>query len=154
MSFWGKFWSEEKSDELYRRQNANLQKFLIKLSQRFLFSILAIQANILSRKTEGEWMKYTINVISIYKRSSHQKRGETFLWVPKRHVKCKCPKLRLGRRYFLVGRLRSTYRKPGYIADNSTVVIRHRDRWHKKIKSYMRKERRGKCNSSDRRRRT
>lgn len=114
----------------------------------------AIQANILSRKTEGEWMKYTINVISIYKRSSHQKRGETFLWVPKRHVKCKCPKLRLGRRYFLVGRLRSTYRKPGYIADNSTVVIRHRDRWHKKIKSYMRKERRGKCNSSDRRRRT
>lgn len=114
----------------------------------------AIQANILSRKTVGEWMKYTINVISIYKRSSHQKRGETFLWVPKRDVKCKCPKLRKGRRYFLVGRLRSTYGKPGYIADNSTVVIRHRDRWHKRIKLFMRKERRGKCNSSDRRKRT
>ncbi|XP_022313995.2 netrin-1-like isoform X1 [Crassostrea virginica] len=114
----------------------------------------AIQANILSRKTEGEWMKYTVNVISIYKRNSQQKRGETFLWVPKRDVKCKCPKLRLGRRYFLVGRLRNAYGKPGYIADKSTFVIRHRERWHKRIKQYMRKERRGKCNSSNRRKRT
>ncbi|XP_048760748.1 netrin-1-like isoform X2 [Ostrea edulis] len=114
----------------------------------------AIQANILSRKTVGEWVKYTINVISIYKRNSQQKRGETSLWVPKRDVKYKCPKLRLGRRYFLIGRQRKAYGKPGYIADKSTVVIRHRDRWHKRIKLFMRKERRGKCNSSDRRKRT
>ncbi|XP_062592280.1 netrin-1-like isoform X2 [Saccostrea cucullata] len=115
----------------------------------------AIQASILSRKTEGEWVKYTINVISIYKRNSQQKRGETFLWVPKRDVKCKCPKLRLGRRYFLIGRMRNPYGKPGgYIADKSTVVIRHRERWHKRIRLFTRKERRGKCNSSDRRKRT
>ncbi|XP_061181994.1 netrin-1-like isoform X1 [Saccostrea echinata] len=115
----------------------------------------AIQASILSRKTEGEWVKYTINVISIYKRNSQQKRGETFLWVPKRDVKCKCPKLRQGRRYFLIGRMRNPYGKPGgYIADKSTVVIRHRERWHKRIRLFTRKERRGKCNSSDRRKRT
>lgn len=114
----------------------------------------AIQANILSRETVGDWVKFTINVISLYKRDpTRTRRGETFLWVPRQDVRCKCPKLRLARRYLIIGRHRRKYNRPGYIADRKTIVVRWRDRWQRRLRRYMKHERRGKCNSSGRNKR-
>lgn len=109
----------------------------------------AVHANILSRETVGEMVKFTVHVISIYKPDPKlNRRGETYLWIPKRDVKCKCPKLRLGRQYLLIGRQRRRYNGSGYDVDRKTIVIRWKDRWQRRLRKFMRYQRRGKCRSN------
>ncbi|KAJ8305196.1 hypothetical protein KUTeg_017252 [Tegillarca granosa] len=137
-----------------KRKRVNVRKYCRRDFGKSFSFILAIQANILSRETVGDWVKFTINVISLYKRDpTRTRRGETFLWVPRQDVRCKCPKLRLARRYLIIGRHRRKYNRPGYIADRKTIVVRWRDRWQRRLRRYMKHERRGKCNSSGRNKR-
>lgn len=121
----------------------------------FLFLFLAIQASIIAKESFGEWIRYTVNIISIYKRDPNQNmRGEAYVFVAKRDHKCKCPKLRLGRRYLLVGRHHSkNSHRPGYQVDRKTTVIRWRDKYQKRMRKFMQYERRFKCGNASRKKR-
>ena len=119
-----------------------------------LCSFTAIQAHVVMVERLGDWMRYTINLLGMYKKDPRQtRRGETYVWVRYRDFKCKCPKLRKGRKYLIIGRHRKKYKRPGYVADRKTIVIRWRDRWQRRLRRFMRHERRGNCNSSGRKKR-
>ncbi|XP_060071870.1 netrin-1-like isoform X1 [Ylistrum balloti] len=108
----------------------------------------AIHANILSRETVGDMVRFTVHVISIYKPDPKQnRRGETYLWIPKRDVKCKCPKLRLNRQYLLIGKHRRRNNRTGYDVDRKTIVIRWKDRWQRRLRRFTKHQRKGKCRS-------
>ena len=122
--------------------------------QFLAYSFSAIQAHVVMVERLGDWMRYTINLLGMYKKDPRQtRRGETYVWVRYRDFKCKCPKLRKGRKYLIIGRHRKKYKRPGYVADRKTIVIRWRDRWQRRLRRFMRHERRGNCNSSGRKKR-
>lgn len=62
-------------------------------------SVSAILARLLDKETVGEWVKFTINIQSIYKRARDSKlrRGNTFLWVNSNDLACKCPKVKTNK---------------------------------------------------------
>ncbi|KAL5018766.1 hypothetical protein ScPMuIL_004488 [Solemya velum] len=106
----------------------------------------AVQVNTLSRETVGEWVKFTVNVVSVYKRGpDHSRRGETFLWVPKKDLACKCPKIRLSRRYLLIGKYQRNDERMGYIINRKSIVIRWKDEWQRRLRRFIKYDRRGKC---------
>ena len=67
------------------------------------------------------WAKYKIAVEAVFKKGARGKRGETFLWLSSTAVACKCPKLRLGRRYLLLGKSTSLVNR----VKNARVVINY-----------------------------
>lgn len=114
----------------------------------------AIQAVMVAKEDIGDWIRYTINIISIYKRENNPtKRGETYVFVSKKDHKCKCPKLRLGKRYLLVGRHYKNKQRPGYQIDSKSVVLRWRDKHQKRMRKLMQYERRNKCGNTSRKKR-
>ncbi|KAL8594133.1 hypothetical protein ACOMHN_047873 [Nucella lapillus] len=107
----------------------------------------AIQVQILSRETEDDWVKFSVNVISSFPRSASDRarRGETYLWVPRDDLRCKCPKIRLNRRYLIVARRRRGDNRPGYIVDRKSKVVRWKEKWNRRLRHYINRERRGQC---------
>ncbi|XP_041363033.1 netrin-1-like [Gigantopelta aegis] len=115
--------------------------------KKFCKRDFAIQAQVVSREKVEDWVKFTINVISFYKQSrgDRTRRGETYLWVPKKDLKCKCPKIRLSQRYLIVGKLKRNGNRSGYIVDRTSIVIRWKDKWQRRLRRFVKHERRGKC---------
>lgn len=71
----------------------------------FSFSISAIQASVLSRETAGNWIKFTIHVMQVYKQGPAKvHRGTQFLWVSVKDLACKCPKIRIKQTYLILGK--------------------------------------------------
>ncbi|KAK7112553.1 hypothetical protein V1264_011994 [Littorina saxatilis] len=105
----------------------------------------AIQAQVISRETVDEWVKFNVNVVQSYPRPTDRsaRRGETHLWVPRDDLKCKCPKIRLGRRYLVVARYRKGDNR--YIVDRKAKVVRWKDKWNRRLRRYVKRERRGLC---------
>ncbi|XP_071130090.1 netrin-1-like isoform X2 [Mytilus edulis] len=123
-------------------------------NKKYCRADFAIQAAVVAKESIADWIRYTINIISIYKRDQNQnRRGETYVFVAKRDHKCKCPKLRLGRRYLLVGRHHKNIQRPGYQVDRKTVVVRWRDKFQKRMRKFMQYERRYKCGNASRKKR-
>ena len=68
-------------------------------------SISAIQASVLSRETAGNWIKFTIHVMQVYKQGPAKvHRGTQFLWVSVKDLACKCPKIRIKQTYLILGK--------------------------------------------------
>lgn len=108
----------------------------------------AVKAEVVAKENVGEWVKFTINVLSIYKKSPDKalnRRGETLLWVPKQDLKCKCPRIKLKEKYLLVGKLKPSETRPGFIADRRSIVRVWRTKWQRRLRKYMKAEARGKC---------
>nr|AMY99575.1 netrin [Novocrania anomala] len=106
----------------------------------------AIQAQVLSRESMNEWVKFTVNIASVYKRDKIKiRRGEHILWVLQKDLVCKCPKVRLGRRYLLLGYDTKNSNGSGITLDRRSIVIQWKDEWQRRIRKYQRHERKGKC---------
>lgn len=69
---------------------------LIKIFTLFL---LALLATITARETTGEWVKFTMNIQTIFKknRDSRVRRGVTYFWVKMSDLSCKCPKIKINK---------------------------------------------------------
>lgn len=105
-----------------------------------------IQAHVLAREKFDSWVKFTVNVQTVYKRGPKRiERGETYVWAKQKHLACKCPKLRLGRRYLIVGKTYRNERKVGVIADQKSIVIRWGENLGRRIRRYVKRDRRGRC---------
>ncbi len=76
----------------------------------------------------GEWWKFTINIISVYKQGGHRiRRGDQLLWVRAKDVACKCPKIKPGRKYLLMGSDDDDSRgQSGVVADRAACSSRGR----------------------------
>jgi netrin 1 len=66
----------------------------------------AVKGQIIGRESVDGWVKYRIAIDTIFKRETDAAdvtRGETSLWQTQHDFLCKCPKLRLGKHYLLLG---------------------------------------------------
>lgn len=113
-----------------------------------LLSVTAIQVQITGRETLGEWAKFSVDVMSIFKKkggSSALRRGQTYMWVRMDDLMCKCPKVRLHRMYLVLSREDRDSRKPGLILDRKSIVIPWKDDWQRRLSRFRQYDKRGQC---------
>ncbi|XP_038835037.1 netrin-1 isoform X2 [Salvelinus fontinalis] len=106
----------------------------------------AVQVHILKADKAGEWWKFTVNIISVYKQGeSRIRRGDQFLWVRAKDVACKCPKIKTGKKYLLLGNNEDSPGQSGVVADKGSLVIQWRDTWARRLRKFQQREKKGKC---------
>ncbi|XP_013860437.1 netrin-1a isoform X4 [Austrofundulus limnaeus] len=106
----------------------------------------AVQVHILKADKTGEWWKFTVNIISVYKQGeSRIRRGDQFLWVRSKDVACKCPKIKPGKKYLLLGNDEVSPGQGGVVADKGSLVIQWRDTWARRLRKFQQREKKGKC---------
>ncbi|XP_054607770.1 netrin-1a isoform X2 [Nothobranchius furzeri] len=106
----------------------------------------AVQVHILKTDKAGEWWKFTVNIISVYKQGeSRIRRGDQFLWVRAKDVACKCPKIKPGKKYLLLGTDEDSPGQSGVVADKGSLVIQWRDTWARRLRKFQQREKKGKC---------
>ncbi|RWS14690.1 netrin-like protein [Dinothrombium tinctorium] len=106
----------------------------------------AIEANVVSRETVGEWIRFTIQVVQIYKHGpSRIHHGTEYLWVPLVDLACKCPKMRVKNTYLFLGTEERNSEPRGMIVDRSGVAIEWKEEWGRRMLRYQRRQRSGKC---------
>ncbi|XP_076332473.1 netrin-1-like isoform X2 [Tachypleus tridentatus] len=64
----------------------------------------AFLAQVTSIENKGpRWTRYTLHVMQIWKQGPTKlRRGAVFFWVKNKHVKCKCPALKVKNTYFII----------------------------------------------------
>lgn len=106
----------------------------------------AVQVHILKAEKSSEWWKFTVNIISVYKQGeSRIRRGDQFLWVRAKDVACRCPKIKPGKKYLLLGNDEETPGQGGVVADKGSLVIQWRDTWARRLRKFQQREKKGKC---------
>nr|AVK72273.1 netrin [Xenoturbella bocki] len=115
--------------------------------RRFCRNDFAIQVQVLSREDHGEWVEFTINVATVYKRGeSRIRRGDQQMFVRARDIGCKCPKVRVNHRYLVLGDSEYQHESgEGVAIDDRSIVLNWQDKWDRRIRKYQRRERRGRC---------
>ncbi|KAG7282775.1 hypothetical protein CRUP_029983 [Coryphaenoides rupestris] len=64
----------------------------------------AVQVNVLDMETVGDWAKFSVMVVSVYKsRGEPLKRGDNVLWIHMKDLACKCPKIQMSKRFLVMG---------------------------------------------------
>lgn len=107
----------------------------------------AVQVHVLKGDKAGEWWKFTINIISVYKQGEHRiRRGDQLLWVRAKDVACKCPKIKPGRKYLLLGSDDEDSRgQSGVVADKASLLVPWKDQWARRLRKFQQRDKRGKC---------
>ncbi|GFO33203.1 netrin-1 [Plakobranchus ocellatus] len=118
--------------------------------KRFCRRDYALVVKVLSRKSEPQWTKFTVVLERSFRKGVPSYPGtptsETFLWVRRSDLDCKCPKFRVGRQYLVVGTFRQQEaRRPGFVVDRSASVLRWREKWQRRLRRYVRHEGKGRC---------
>ena len=98
------------------------------------------------------WTKYRLHVGTVFKR--HSKRGlkmrrgsHVTFWLPNKQVLCKCPKLKVGKRYLMMGKDDAVNNEEHYgIVFNSYTVALE---WTEEILDRLDRFSRHKCPDSE-----
>ncbi|KAK1877986.1 Netrin-1 [Dissostichus eleginoides] len=109
--------------------------------------ISAVQVHVLKGDKAGEWWKFTVNIISVYKQGENRiRRGDQLLWVRAKDVACKCPKIKPGRKYLLLGTDDDdSPGQSGVVADKGSLLIPWKDLWGRRLRKFQQRDKRGKC---------
>ncbi|KAK0142870.1 Netrin-3 [Merluccius polli] len=135
----------------------------------------AVQVNVLDMETVGDWAKFSVMVVSVYKsRGEPLKRGDNVLWIHMKDLACKCPKIQMSKRFLVMGGGSEgggaaspggggtvvgggassssaggggagAEQRVGLVADKNSLVIQWRDVWTRRLRKFQRKEKKGKC---------
>ncbi|XP_071968727.1 netrin-1 isoform X2 [Engystomops pustulosus] len=106
----------------------------------------AVQIHILKADKVGDWWKFTVNVISVYKQGTNRiRRGDQNLWIRSKDIACKCPKLKPMKKYLLLGNDEDLPDQNGVVADKTSLVIQWRDTWARRLRKFQQREKKGKC---------
>uniref|UniRef100_A0AAY4EK55 Netrin-1 n=1 Tax=Denticeps clupeoides TaxID=299321 RepID=A0AAY4EK55_9TELE len=114
----------------------------------------AVQVSVLDMETVGDWAKFSVNIVSIYKsRGEPLKRGDNLLWIHMKDLACKCPRLQMSKRFLVLGTNESAAGTgpipgAGLLADKNSLVIQWRDIWTRRLRKFQRKEKKGKCSKA------
>lgn len=115
--------------------------------QKYCDRDYAIQAHVVSREIVDSWVRFVVNVVAIFKSSknSRMRRGDQYLWVRQSHLACKCPKIRINRRYLILGKDWQSKTLTGLRANRKSIVIEWKDEWARRLRRFQRRQRYGKC---------
>lgn len=108
----------------------------------------AIEILVVKKEAVDSNVLYTVEVESVFKRSNDVRirRGQQSFWMTEEEFNCKCPKLKLGKRYLLLGRGGTNdVDRPGIVNNRFTMVIDWDDSYLDKLERFSRRELKGQC---------
>ncbi|XP_007886705.1 netrin-1a isoform X2 [Callorhinchus milii] len=106
----------------------------------------AVQAHILKAEKASDWWKFIVNIISVYKQGGKRiRRGDQFLWVRSKDIACRCPKIKTGKKYLILGNDEDSPDQNGVVANKNSLVIQWRDTWARRLRKFQQREKKGKC---------
>ncbi|XP_064101677.1 netrin-1-like [Macrobrachium rosenbergii] len=107
----------------------------------------ALVARVINKEVLGEYTRYDIQVTNVYKRTRtvRVRRGGEQLWVKNTDLECKCPKIKIGKEYLILGRT-DRRKRPGLVISKQSIVIEWRSDWQKRMRRFMKKA--SKCRPS------
>ncbi|XP_032826191.1 netrin-1-like [Petromyzon marinus] len=127
----------------------------------------ALQLHVLDESAAGEWTRYTVNIISVFKRGGVSGGGtggtggtggmaprraqlRQALWARSRDLACHCPpRFRAGKKYLLLGGGPAEHAAPsatgGLVADKDSLAAPWQDVWARRLRKLQRREKKGKC---------
>uniref|UniRef100_A0A8B9JF49 NTR domain-containing protein n=2 Tax=Astyanax mexicanus TaxID=7994 RepID=A0A8B9JF49_ASTMX len=110
----------------------------------------AVLVSVLDMETVGDWAKFAVSLVSVYKSREPLKRGENLLWVHMKDLACKCPRIHMGKRFLILGSTEggASPEGAGLVADKNSLVIQWRDVWTRRLRKFQRKEKKGKCSNA------
>lgn len=87
--------------------------------------VSVVQLKVIAKETINDWMKFTVNIVSIFKKGKDKiRRGEELVWVPLTDAQCRCPKLKVQKTYLVMGNDVASRSRVGLIVDSSSNVIK------------------------------
>ncbi|XP_047497232.1 netrin-1-like isoform X2 [Penaeus indicus] len=107
----------------------------------------ALVARVINKEVLGEYTRFDIQVANVYKRSRavRVRRGGDQLWVRNQDLVCKCPKIKMGKEYLILGRT-DRKQRPGLVINRRSIVIEWRNDWQLRMRRFMKKA--AKCRPS------
>ncbi|VDO94470.1 unnamed protein product [Soboliphyme baturini] len=111
--------------------------------QYFALANPTIKAQIIAKQMVDGWLKYQLAVMIIYKRHPYirLRRGEEPLWISEKHYFCKCPTVRLGRKYLIMGTGdTSDIERSGIVLNSRTIVVEWRSKFDEQLRRFAREE--------------
>lgn len=105
-----------------------------------------MELEIIDRESIGTFVKFTANILKVFTQGKSKiRRGETTLWVSMEDLACKCPKIRLNRKYLVVSKDSKSGGRSGFTLSRKSKVIPWKDRWERRIRKYQKAAKFGKC---------
>uniref|UniRef100_A0A8D8QPJ5 Netrin-B n=1 Tax=Cacopsylla melanoneura TaxID=428564 RepID=A0A8D8QPJ5_9HEMI len=101
----------------------------------------AIVGKITEKINLKEWVRFTMNIQSMYKRApdSKLKKGAVFLWIHSKDLQCKCPKIKLNKPYLILGKEKEGNQPSGLTMNARSLVIEWKDELHNRMRQFQRK---------------
>lgn len=94
-------------------------------------------------------MRFDVEVEYVYKTTSTSPvvLGLNQIYVLDDDLHCKCPKLRVGKKYFMIGVSggSSIDNKNRLILDKESIVVRFKKEYDKRVRHYSKEERKQSC---------
>nr|AVK72333.1 netrin protein [Meara stichopi] len=134
-----------KNNNCPKRCHSEDEKITLK---KYCINDYAISVEVLEKTKVNEWTKYTISVLKASKISRNRiKKGDQSLFVKHYLTKCKCPQLKLGKRYLIFGKddVPGSGGNYGMTIDEKSLVFKYKSKYDGRLKQFSRKERKNKC---------
>uniref|UniRef100_A0A183GSG3 Netrin-1 n=1 Tax=Heligmosomoides polygyrus TaxID=6339 RepID=A0A183GSG3_HELPZ len=110
----------------------------------------ALQVLVMSKEMVDNWVRYRVLVEHVFKRGVRGRRGETYLWMSPRLVHCKCPKIRTGRRYILLGNDDASSKWQGNVLNEKSLLMEWDEHMKDKVLRFFKRDKLGQCSISRR----
>ncbi|CEF71277.1 Netrin-1a [Strongyloides ratti] len=109
------------------------------------------QFYIISREIMTDYVKYEISIEKVYKKNDYKiKKGPNYLWLPEKMAICKCPKLRIGQRYMILGTNNDQDNKQSELYINShSIVVDWTETLVERMARFVKREKNGECDEDD-----
>lgn len=107
----------------------------------------AIRVKIEGRTHVKSWVKFNVNIEQVYKWTGETRlrEGEQAVWVLTRDLKCSCPKIRMNRRYLIVGFNDIHEIQKGIVVNQRTVVTQWSRKVARRVTKFKKRQRKGAC---------
>lgn len=96
-------------------------------------------------------MKFTVEIEKVFKWTGETRlrEGKKAVWVRTRDVECRCPKLRLNRRYLIVGFNDIHEIQKGIVVSQRTVVTQWSAKVASRVAKFQARQKKGICLSTN-----
>ncbi|EDO36836.1 predicted protein, partial [Nematostella vectensis] len=141
--------SQESSTPRSRDQGCSQCRRVPLKVKRFCRKDFALKVTVVrvEKKLPNSWVRATVNINTLFKRSRTRRvrRGDGYVWIKKRDFRCRCPKLKPGRSYFIAGNLRGQSRKRSIVLNGRSVVLPWNEKLLKRIYRFIKLQRNNNC---------
>ncbi|XP_037093945.1 netrin-3-like isoform X2 [Pollicipes pollicipes] len=108
----------------------------------------ALLAQVVDQQTLGSYVKFVVNIQTVYRRSSKWKlrRGSSYLLVRRQDINCNCPRVKINSKYLILGV--DPQSRSGLLVDNKSIVLEWKNNWSRRMRR-LRKRARKVCRKKD-----